>query len=272
MKLDGKVALVTGAASGIGRATAERLADDGAHVFVADMNEVGAKETVARLAGGRGDVAVLDVSDSAAVDAVVERIDKDHGRLDVLVNVAGVPWGAPGENERWSETMIAMATEMATGAPRETKWDMITNITDESLNRMFAIHLCGTFYTIRAAVPVMRRTGGAIVNISSGAGQIGMPGAVPYSAAKAGIIGLTKSAAGELGAHGIRVNVICPGAIDTPMSNMLPDEFKAMSVAQLPIARIGTPAEVAGAIAFLVSDDASYVTGQTLGVNGGYVM
>ena len=273
MRFEGKVALVTGAASGIGRATAELLAEEGAHVVVADLNDAGAKETVAGLRDGRGEAAVLDVADSAAVDAVVAGIDGTHGRLDVLVNVAGVPWGAPGENERWSETMLAMAGELASGAPPTTRWDMMTHITDESLNRMLAVHVCGTFYTIRAAIPLMRRGGGgAVVNISSGAGQIGMAGAVPYSAAKAGILGLTKSAAGELGGHGIRVNAICPGAIDTPMAALLPDEFKVMSVAQLPIARIGTPAEVARAVAFLASDDASYVTGQTLGVNGGFVM
>ena len=273
-RLEGRVALVTGAGSGIGRATAAVLASEGATVVAADINADGAKETVAAFPPGAvGEPVALDVSDSTQVNGVVADIDRAHGRLDALVNVAGIPWGAPGENERFNETMGAMIGEMVSGQPGQTKWDMIGHITDESFARMMGVHLCGTFYTLRAAAAIMRREGGgAVVNISSGAGQIGMPGSVHYSAAKAGILGLTKSAAAELGGHGIRVNAICPGPIDTPMAALLADEFKAMSLAQLPISRMGDPREVATAVLFLVSDEASYVTGQTLGVNGGYVM
>src|SRR5581483_9803018 len=208
-----------------------------------------------------------------AVNAMVAAAESRCGHVDVLVNVAGIPWGGPGESERFNATLEAMMLEMAAGGPPTTRWDMLCHITDESFARMLAVHLCGTFYTIRAAAPgMMRREAGAIVNFASGAAVSPMPGSPHYSAAKAGVLGMTRSMAAELGPYGIRVNAVAPGPVETPMTAILPPAFMAAAAAQYALQRVAQPEEIASVVLFLASEESSFMTGQTLEPNGGMHM
>ncbi len=271
-QLDGKVALITGGGSGIGRAIARALAGAGAVVVVNDLT-LDAAEGTARELPERSHAVAADVASRPAVDAMYEELDERFGGLDVLVNNAGVAESAPGELAYVGERVERIMGEIATGGPQTTQWEVLERITDESWHRMIAIHLSGTFFNIRAAIPRMvRRGGGAIVNISSAAAVLGTSANPHYSAAKAGILGLTRAAAAELGSRGIRVNAICPGVIDTPASRLGSPALLAMLAGQAPLGRIGTPEEIASAALFLASDAGSFMTGQSLGVNGGVHM
>jgi 3-oxoacyl-[acyl-carrier protein] reductase len=250
MLLQDKIALVTGGGSGIGRATVQRFAEEGATVLAVDVNEAGLEET----ARGIDSVStqVVDVSDSAQVDAAFERVASEHGRLDVLVNAAGVS-GPKGEISPGKH--------------------FLTDITDDDWDQVVAINLTGSFYTVRAAVPLMRAAGGgSIVNIASVSALVGYPLNIYYPASKAGVLGLTRAAAGGLAADRIRVNVVCPGAIDTPMLNAIPEEARQEVIDLAPINRMASARELAGTILFLASDDGSFYTGQTLSPNGGMWM
>jgi 3-oxoacyl-[acyl-carrier protein] reductase len=267
-----KVVLVTGAGSGMGRAAAHRLVQEGAAVVVNDVTQARAEAMAAELDGEALAIGA-DVSDRAAVDAMYARAMDRFGHLDGVANVAGIPYGGEGEAERFAATIDAMVAEMAAGNPPTTRWDFFLNITDESFERMLRVHLYGTFYSTRAAARIMVEPGsGAIVNFASGAAVTGFPGSAHYAAAKAGILGLTRAAAFELGPWGVRVNGIAPGAVDTPMLATMPPAFVAMGMAQNPIPRMADPSEIAGVVAFVLSDDASYLTGQTLEPNGGMHM
>jgi NAD(P)-dependent dehydrogenase (short-subunit alcohol dehydrogenase family) len=230
--LEGKVALVTGAASGIGKATAALLAGSGARVVASDLR-----------AGD--DVVAADVTDGEAMRAVVAQAVETHGRLDLAANCAGVGGG-----------------HAATHEYPEAEFD-----------RIVAINLRGTWLSMRAELEAMLTTGGgAIVNVSSTLGLRGSPFAAPYSASKHGVLGLTKTAALEYAQQGIRVNAVCPGAIDTPMMDETFERFPGFRetlTAYVPMGRMGGPEEVAGAIAWLCSDAASFVTGEALTVEGG---
>jgi NAD(P)-dependent dehydrogenase (short-subunit alcohol dehydrogenase family) len=208
------------------------------------------------------------------VNAMVAEAEARAGRLDVLVNVAGIPWGGPGEGERFNATLEAMMAEMAAGGPTRTRWDMLSHITDESFTRMLAVHLCGSFYTIRAAVPgMMRRESGSIVNFASGAAVSPMPGSPHYSAAKAGVLGLAKAMARELGPDGIRVNCVTPGLIQTDITGgKITDEMRREILKGIPLNRLGTAEDVAGVYLFLASDLSAYVTGAVIDVNGGMLI
>jgi 2-hydroxycyclohexanecarboxyl-CoA dehydrogenase len=248
VRLEGRIALVTGGASGIGAATARRLAAEGARVAVADLNEPGAREVAAEIDG----LAVrMDVADAAAARAGVARVQDALGDPDVLVNNAGT--------DRFA---FFVNTD-------EVLWDLV-----------LGVNLRGTIAVTHAVLDGMqRRGGGAIVNVASEAGRVGSQGSAVYSAAKAGIIGFTRALARESSRFGVRVNAVAPGPIDTPLLNAAPVELgeigerlRAGMIAATSMRRIGRPEEVAAAIAFLASDDASYVTGQTLNVSGGLSM
>jgi NAD(P)-dependent dehydrogenase (short-subunit alcohol dehydrogenase family) len=275
-RFEGKVVLVTGAGSGMGRASAQRIAAEGARVVVNDITQERAAATVAELDGEHHEHHAIgvDVSDRAAVDAMFAETMDRYGRIDGVANIAGIPFGADGEAERFSATIDAIMADLAAGRPPTARWDFFVNITDESFERMLRVHLFGTFYSTRAAARIMMEQpgGGAIVNCASGAAVMGFPASGHYAAAKAGILGLTRAAAFELGAWGVRVNAIAPGAVDTPMLADAPPAFVAAGVSQYPIARMADPSEIAGVVAFLLSDDASYLTGQTLEPNGGMHM
>lgn len=238
--LEGRRALVTGAAQGIGLAIATTLSGHGAHVTLADLDEEKAVAAAARI-GSLARGVQCDVSSEESVAAAVADVVAACGGLDILVNNAGITRDA-------SLRKMSLADFQA----------------------VITVHLQGTWLALRAASEVMREAKrGSIVNISSMSGKVGNPGQTNYSAAKAGIVGMTKAAAKELAHHGVRVNAIQPGLIRTPMTAAMSAEAYAATEATIPMRRAGEPEEVAQAVAFLASDMASYITGAVLEVSGG---
>jgi 3-oxoacyl-[acyl-carrier protein] reductase len=241
---EGKVALISGASRGIGRAVAVELARRGAAVAVAyASNEAAGRETLERVeaAGGRGRLFKLEVSDAAACDRVVQTVIGELGRIDVLVNNAGIALD---------------------GLVMQTK--------DEAWDRQFEVNVKGAFHLSRAvSKPMLRQRSGAIVNVSSVVGEAGRAGQTAYSATKAALIGFTKSLARELASRDIRVNAVSPGFIETDMSARISGEARTKLLESIPLGRLGNCEEVARAVVFLASDQASYVTGEVLRVNGG---
>ena len=270
MKLDGQVALVTGAGSGIGRAIAVRFAAEGARVVVNDVDAAAARAVADALPAGRGRAIAGDVADSARVRAMVAEVDAAFGRLDVLVNNAGIAEGEPGERERASMRSEARLAEMLSGEGVATHLDITQEMSDESWERVLRVHLFGTFYCTREALRLMSRGNrGAIVNMSSVAALMGLESVPHYSAAKGGILAFTRAVAREVASRGIRVNAICPGYIDTPMTAPVPPLLRRATLARTPLARMGRPEDVAATALFLVSDESAYYTGQWLSPNGG---
>ena len=247
MLLDGKVALVTGASRGIGRAIALRLASEGASVAVNYAGNVKAAEEVKaeiEKLGGKALLVQADVADGAAVDAMVKAVVETFGTIDILVNNAGI-------------TRDGLLMRM-----KEEDWDAVMNT-----------NLKGIFSCTKAVSRLMmKKRYGRIVNMSSVVGITGNAGQTNYGAAKAGVIGFSKSAARELASRGITVNMVAPGCINTDMTAVLPDKVKEAMVADIPLGKVGEPENVADAVLFLVSDQASYITGQVLKVDGGMVM
>lgn len=267
MKLDGRVAAVTGAGSGIGEAIARALAAEGARVAVLDVVADAASRVAGSLDGAHP--VVVDVSDRAAVDAAVAEVEDRLGPLDVLVNNAGV--GGRTHAERIRDRGEAQLGEAASGAIT-TALDSTIRLPDEEWREMIAVHLDGTFYCTRAALRAMAPRGrGAIINIASICGIEGCTGFPHYSAAKGGILGFTRAVAKEVILQGIRVNAIAPGFIDTPMADALSPMLRAATALATPQGRFGTPEEVAATAVFLASDDASFFVGETLSPNGGMV-
>jgi 3-oxoacyl-[acyl-carrier protein] reductase len=269
-RLDGKVALVTGAARGIGAAIARRFAEEGARVFVNDLSLEAARATAKEL-GGHGVAA--DVADSASVAAMFAEVRKLSPRLDILVNNAGIS-GLEGRND--ADLIIALrlkqADEIARGGPVETFLDGTVLTTDAHWRRMQAVHVDGTFYCSREALKIMNeQMAGAIVNMASVMGTFGRPGSVPYSTAKAAILGFTRSLAHEAAPRNIRVNAIAPGWIETDMTAPLGD-LKKRIAAQTPLRRIGDTDDIAWAAVYLASDEAKFMTGQVISPNGGWYM
>jgi 3-oxoacyl-[acyl-carrier protein] reductase len=268
MKLDGKVALVTGGGSGIGRAVATLFAREGATVAVNDINEESAQKTVADI--GSGLAVPADVADPDQVRAIFDQVRDQLGGLQILVNCAGIGEVTGMDTEDLSQKVQTRITEAMSGQRPSTHLDVTRDLPDEVWDRMIRVHLYGMFYCTREALKLMGE-GGSIVNLSSIAGLTGLAGIPHYSAAKAGILGLTRSVAQEVGSRGIRVNAICPGWIETPMTEPIPPILKMLAVGQTPLGRTGQPEEVAQVALFLASDDSSFFTGQWLSPNGGLV-
>lgn len=274
MKLKDRVALITGAGSGIGRAIATLFAEEGARVIANDVNEMAALETVEMLgSGASGSRAIqADVADSAQVKSMFAEVEREFGSLDVLVNNAGI--GSAGTSTADRDTLRDRSDtrimELLSGRGIQTHWDITQTMTDETWHRMIAVHLNGTFFCTREALRLMsRRDQGVIINLSSVAGLMGLENVPHYSAAKAGILGFTRAVAREVGSRKIRVNAICPGFIDTPMTQPMSDLMRKAVIGRTPLGRYAEPGEVAQTALFLASDDSSFFTGQWLSPNGG---
>ena len=242
--LKDRVALVTGGSRGIGRAISKALAARGAHVVVNYAgNEAAARETVDAIAaaGGKAEMKQFSVADAEAVDAAITDVHKRLGRFDILVNNAGI-----------------------------TKDQLLLRVKPEELTEVMNTNVGGALWCAKSAMRLMMRARkGRIINLSSVVGESGNPGQAVYSASKAALIGLTKTLAREYASRGITVNAVAPGFIETDMTAGLPEEAKKTILAQTPLGRIGSAEEVAAAVVFLASDEAGYVTGQVLRVNGG---
>ena len=272
MKLKDRIALITGAGSGIGRAIATLFAEEGARVIANDVNEQAALETVEMLgSGASGSRAIqADVADSAQVKAMFAEVEREFGSLDVLVNNAGI--GSAGiseaDRDKLRDRSDARIMELVSGQGIQTHLDITQEMTDETWHRMIAVHLNGTFFCTREALRLMsRRDQGSIVNMSSVAAW-GLESVPHYSAAKAGILGFTRAVAREVGSRKIRVNAICPGFIDTPMTQPMSDLMRKATISRTPLGRYAEPREVAQTALFLASDDSSFFTGQWLSPNG----
>lgn len=245
--LNGKTAIVTGASRGIGRAIACKLAAQGAAVVVNyNGSEDKAKEVEQeiRQAGGTASIYQCNVADYAQCEKFIQDVIQEYGCLDILVNNAGI-----------------------------TKDGLLMKMSEEDFDQVIDTNLKGAFHTIRfASRQMLKQRSGRIINMSSVSGVAGNAGQANYAASKAGLIGLTKAAARELASRGITVNAIAPGFIETDMTDVLPEKVKEASVAQIPLGRFGKPEQVAAAAAFLASEEAGYITGQVLHVDGGMVM
>ncbi len=247
MLLEGKTALVTGASRGIGRAIAETLAAQGAKVAINYAGNVKAAEeakAAIEAAGGEAILVKADVSDPAAVQEMISTVTEAFGQIDILVNNAGI-----------------------------TRDGLLMRMKDEDWDAVISTNLKGVYNCTKAVTKLMmKKRYGRIVNMTSVVGITGNAGQTNYSAAKAGVIGFSKSAAKELSSRGITVNMVAPGFIDTDMTAVLPEKVKEEMAAGIPLGRIGKAQDVANAVLFLVSDQASYITGQVVNVDGGMVM
>lgn len=243
-RLEGRVALVTGASRGIGAAIARRLAEEGATVAVNYAGRAdAAAEVVAAIerAGGRAKAFQADVSDPAACTALVTGVAAEFGGLDILVNNAGI-----------------------------TRDGLLVRMSDEDWAAVIDTNLSGAFYATRAAGKIMMKArAGSIITIASVVGLVGNAGQVNYAAAKAGLVGMTKAVARELASRNVRANAIAPGFIATEMTDALPDAARDAAAGSIALGRFGTPEDIAAAVAFLASDDAGYITGQVIAVDGG---
>ena len=247
MSLEGKVAVVTGASRGIGRAIAQVLAQRGADVVCGDRLEEQARTTAAEIAtatGRRTSGCLVDVADAQSAKGFIECALERMGRVDILVNNAGI-----------------------------TRDNLIMRIGEEDWDAVIDVNLKGAFNCCKAVVrPMMKQRYGRIVNITSVVGLAGNAGQANYAASKAGLIGLTKSLAKELGSRNITVNAVAPGFVTTALTENLPQELKDGAIKNTPLGRFGAPQDIANAVAFFASDEASFITGQVLSVDGGMVM
>ena len=243
MRFENKVVMVTGGAAGIGRVTAENFAREGARIAICDVNPE-AGEAAAKALGAEASFEQVDVASTAAVSSWVEGVFDKYGQIDVLVNNAGI-----------------------------TRDGLIMRMKEEDWDAVISVNLKSAFNCIKAASKIMvKQRSGRIISLASVVGVMGNVGQANYVASKAGMIGLTKTVAKELGARGITVNAVAPGFIETDMTAVLSDKVKAFMLSMVPLQRAGTPQDVADAITFLASDQAAYITGQVLHVTGGMYM
>lgn len=271
MKLEGRTAMVTGAGSGIGRATALLFAREGARVVVNDVNRESAEAAIDAMgvAKERAFAYQADVSDSAQVRAMFAEVIKRFGMLDILLNNAGIA-ETDARREEVNRRGESQLGEVMTGGKIDSHWDITVSLSDQEWHQMIGVHLNGTFFCTREALKLMvKKNHGSIINMSSVAGLSGIPFASHYGAAKGGILGFTRSLALEVASRNIRVNAICPGWIETPMTQNLSPLLKMATIGRVPLLRWGSPEEVAATALFLASDDSSYFTGQWLSPNGG---
>jgi len=246
MKLDNKIAVVTGAAQGIGKVIAMHLVKKGASLVLCDINLEMAKEAAREIeeAGGKCLALKSDVSNMQDAEKIIKDAVEHFGSLDILVNNAGI-----------------------------TRDNVLIRMKEEQWDQVMAVNLKGTFNVTKAAIKVMmRKKSGKIVNIASITGLMGNAGQANYSASKAGVIGFTKSIAREYADRGITVNAVAPGFIETAMTDAIPEREREELIRQIPVKKLGTPEDVANAVCFLASEEASYITGQVIGVNGGLYM
>lgn len=246
MKLKNKVALITGGARGIGKSIALRLAEEGAKVLIADVNEEQAAKTAGEIKsnGGVAGSYKLNVTDSREVEKIIEGIIGEYGAIDILINNAGI-------------TRDSLFLRM-----KEEEWDQV-----------IAVNLKGVFNCTKATLKNMiKARAGKIINISSVGGRIGNIGQANYSASKAGVIGFTKTIAREVASRGINVNAVAPGFIDTDMTKVLPDKIKEQVLDEIPFKKMGSVEDVANLVCFLATDEAKYITGQVINVDGGLAM
>ena len=244
MSLQGEIALVTGASRGIGKAIAEELARQGATVIGTATSESGAENISSYLSASGGKGLVLNVTDADSIKETLKTITDEFGAVGILVNNAGI-----------------------------TRDNLLMMMKDDQWNDIIETNLTSVFRLSKAVVrPMMKARKGRIINIASVVGLTGNPGQTNYSAAKAGILGFSKSLAREIGSRNITVNTVAPGFIDTDMTRALPEEQRDALIKQIPLARLGDPADIASAVAFLASPQAAYITGETINVNGGMHM
>ncbi|MDH4099105.1 MAG: 3-oxoacyl-[acyl-carrier-protein] reductase [Nitrospirota bacterium] len=246
MNLEGKVALVTGAAQGIGKSIALALAKQGATVVISDVNLEKADAVAGEIRGtGRKALAVAcNVGSADEVNALFDRVVQEYGQVDVVVNNAGI-----------------------------TRDGLLMRLKDEEWDQVININLKGVFLCCRAAIKLMaKKRSGRVINIASIVGAMGNAGQINYSASKAGVIGMTKTIAKEYAGRNITCNAVAPGFIDTAMTQALPEDVKNLMLSQIPLSRFGSADDVANAVLFLASDEAGYITGQVLHVNGGMYM
>ncbi len=265
--LHGQVAFITGAGSGLGAAFARRLAADGAIVVV---NDLSADAAAAVAVDVGGDTAVFDVCDSAAFDAEIDKAVARHGRLDIVVNNAGI--APPPDPHRTEVALLNQLRRMEGNIDQLVAPNITVDLTDAEWDRMIRVHLYGTFYGTRAALRHMTPArSGSIVNIASVLGLRPMAGAVHYATAKAGIIALTKSVGQEVAPFGVRVNAVCPGWVDTPLLAPMDPVMMAGIVMQIPRGRMAAPEELAELVRFLAGPEGSYCNGDVFAASGGFV-
>lgn len=268
MDLQGHVGVVTGAASGMGKAAVDELTTQGATIYALDLRE----EALAEAFDNNNAVRYFasDVADSQRTAEIVSTIEKEQGRLDIVVNAAGVSTPSA-EKQQWvDESNNEMIT--AAKAGREYHPDFLSGISDEDFRRVVDINLNGTFFMIREAAPLMKHTGGSIINFASVAGLMGLPMPAYYPASKAAVVGMTKALAAELAPFNIRVNALAPAGINTAMFAASGEDHVQALLALQPLKRVAEPTEIGKTIRFLASNESAHYTGQTLSPSGGAVM